>query len=119
MNVKKVICYISIFCVLLVNVFISIPDSVRANKLGRLCDELRVKLDNAEDTNRRLTETIGNCQSICDELGSSVDRSISTARDAIETIEQLRVQVQELESCLYGNSADYDYKYWDSYFGID
>lgn len=119
MNVKKIICYIAIFCVLLVNVFISIPDSVRANKLGKLCDELRVRIDNAEDTNRRLAETIERSQSICDELGCSVDRSISTARDAIETIEHLRVQVQELESCLYGNSADYDYKYWDSYFGID
>lgn len=100
-------------------VIFGIKGSVQHYNSGRLSDQLRIELDDATDTNRRLTEKIGQCKCIITDLRTTTETNITTARQAIEVLEELRVQVQELEDCLYGDSAGYDYSYWDSYLGID
>lgn len=81
----------------------------KSNESGRLCNQLRERIIDAENTNRGLAETIERSQSICGELEQSVDRNITTARAAVEVIEEVRVQVQCLEMELGG----FD---WDSYY---
>ena len=96
----------------------TIVNTVKSYQLGRLCNQFRERIADAENTNRRLAETVGKCQSICGELGDSVDRNIRTAREAVELIEEVRVQVQSLEMVTGDfNSNDY-YNYWDSVYGL-
>ena len=97
----------------------TIVSTVKSYQLGRLCNQFRERIVDAEDTNRRLAETVGKCQSICGELGDSVDRNIRTAREAVELIEEIRVQVQDLQNCINDSGASYDYEYWDSYLGLE
>lgn len=114
---EKVFYYIAviIIAILLVSTTVS---TIKSYKLGRLCDQLRERITDAEDTNRRLAETIGNCQSICGDLTDSVDRNIQTARDAIELIEEIRIQVQSLEMVTGDWNPDDYYSYWDSVYGL-
>ena len=97
----------------------TIVNTVKSYQLGRLCNQFRERIVDSEDTNRRLAETVGKCQSICGELGDSVDRNIRTAREAVELIEEIRVQVQDLQNCINDSGASYDYEYWDSYLGLE
>ena len=100
-------------------VIFGIKSTIQYHNSGRLSDQLRIELADATDTNRRLTETIGQCKCIVTELRTTTETNITNARQAIEVLEELRVQVQELEDCLYGDGASYDYNYWDSYLGLD
>ena len=97
----------------------TIVSTVKSYQLGRLCNQFRERITDAENTNRRLAETVGKCQSICGELGDSVDRNIRTAREAVELIEEIRVQVQNLQNCINDSGASYNYGYWDSYLGLE
>ena len=97
----------------------TIVSTVKSYQLGRLCNQFRERIADSEDTNRRLAETVGKCQSICGELGDSVDRNIRTAREAVELIEEVRIQVQDLQNCINDSGASYDYEYWDSYLGLE
>ena len=97
----------------------TIVSTVKSYQLGRLCNQFRERITYAENTNKRLAETVGKCQSICGELGDSVDRNIRTAREAVELIEEIRVQVQNLQNCINDSGASYDYEYWDSYLGLE
>ena len=90
----------------------------KLDQAGRLNDQLTERLSAATDTNRRLTETVEQCQFIVTELGSTTDRSIGTVREAVEVIEEVRVQVQSLEMELGGFNSDDYYSYWDSVFGL-
>ena len=114
---EKIIRWITI--VIIAVLFTStIVNTVKSYQLGRLCNQFRERIADAENTNRRLAETVGKCQSICGELGDSVDRNIRTAREAVELIEEIRVQVQNLEMVTGDfNSNDY-YNYWDSVYGL-
>ena len=107
---------IVIIAVLLTSTIIS---TVKSYQLGRLCSKYRERITDAEDTNRRLAETVGKCQSICGELGDSVDRNIRTAREAVELIEEVRIQVQSLEMVTGDFNPDDYYNYWDSVYGIE
>lgn len=107
---------IAIIAVLFTSTIVS---TIKSYQLGRLCNQFRERIVDAEDTNRRLAETVGKCQSICGELGDSVDRNIRTAREAVELIEEIRVQVQDLQNCINDSGASYDYEYWDSYLGLE
>jgi hypothetical protein len=91
----------------------------KSNESGRLCNQLRERIIDAENTNRGLAETIERSQSICGELGDSVDRNIRTAREAVELIEEIRVQVQSLEMVTGDFNPDDYYNYWDSVYGIE
>lgn len=113
------IMYIAIAAYLGISLIFGIKSSIQHYNSGRLSDQLRIELTDAADTNRRLTETIGQCRIIITELRTTTETNITTARQAIEVLEELRVQVQELEDCLQGDGAGYDYSYWDSYLGID
>ena len=106
---------IVIIAVLLTSTIIS---TVKSYQLGRLCNQFRERIADAENTNRRLAETVGKCQSICGELGDSVDRNIRTAREAVELIEEIRVQVQNLEMVTGDFNPDDYYNYWDSVYGL-
>ena len=67
-------------------------DTVRAAN-----DRLTEQLSYASDTNRRLTETVGNCRFIVTELGNASGRNVGTIREAIEIIEETREAVGALE----------------------
>ena len=107
---------IFIIAVLLIGTAVS---TVKSVQLGRLCSQLRERVADAEDTNRRLTETIGDCRTVCGELGESVSRNIRTAREAVELIEEIRIQVQSLQDSISGDNSGYNYEYWDEYFGLE
>lgn len=107
---------IVIIAVLLTSTIVS---TVKSYQLGRLCNQFRERIADAEDTNRRLAETVGKCQSICGELGDSVDRNIRTAREAVELIEEIRVQVQSLEMVTGDFNPDSYYLHYDSLYGIE
>lgn len=115
---EKIIRWITIviIAVLLTSTTVS---TIKSYQLGRLCNQFRERIADAENSNRRLAETVGKCQSICGELGDSVDRNIRTAREAVELIEEIRVQVQDLQNCINDSGASYDYEYWDSYLGLE
>ena len=114
---EKIIRWITI--VIIAVLFTStIVNTVKSYQLGRLCNQFRERIADAENTNRRLAETVGKCQSICGELGDSVDRNIRTAREAVELIEEVRVQVQNLEMVTGDFNPDDYYNYWDSVYGL-
>lgn len=119
MNVKTKTIIACIFTAILVSGIWAGVITKQSYESGRLCDKLRERILDAEDTNRRLAETVEQCQSICGDIGQSVDRSIRTARDAIEIIEELRVQVYSLEVVCGDFDWDSYYQYWDSYLGLE
>lgn len=82
----------------------------KLDKSGRLVDQLTERLSDATDTNRRLTETVEQCQFIVTELGSTTDRSIGTVREAIEVIEETReaVGALEVELGIWDSDSVYD-----------
>ena len=114
---EKIIRWI-IIVVIAVLLTSTIVSTVKSYQLGRLCNQFRERITDTENSNRRLAETVGKCQSVCEELGDSVDRNIRTAREAVELIEEVRIQVQNLQNCINDSGASYDYEYWDSYFGL-
>ena len=110
--------YIIIAAVLCIVLSGNIYNKVKSYRYRIVCDKLRERVTDTENTNRTLELTIEQCQSICRELGGSIDRNINSAREAIELIEQIRTQVYELENCLRGFSQSEYYSYWDNEFGI-
>ena len=116
---KKTIINVAFIILACFAVIFGFKSTVQYHNSGRLSDQLRIELADATDTNRRLTETIGQCKCIVTELRTTTETNITNARQAIEVLEELRIQIQDLEDCLYGDSAGYDYSYWDSYLGID
>ena len=98
-----------IIIVLVFNVFVlGIICSKKSDELGRLHNQYRERILDAKRTNNELGTAINECKLECSKLGESVGRNIQTARDAVETIEQVRVQVQYIESII-GNID------WDNY----
>ena len=71
--------------------------SEQLDESGRIVDQLTERLSDATDTNRRLAETVEQCQFLVAELGDTTDRSIRTVSDAINLIEEIRTEVQSLE----------------------
>lgn len=82
----------------------------KLDQAGRLNDQLTERLSDATDTNRRLAETVEQCQFIVTELGSTTDRSIGTVREAIEVIEETReaVGALEVELGIWDSDSVYD-----------
>ena len=82
----------------------------KLDKTGRLVNQLTERLSDATDTNRRLTETVEQCQFIVTELGNTTDRNIGTVKDAIEIIEETReaVGALEVELGLWDSDSVYD-----------
>ena len=111
-----------IICVLLLFTGIFCTGTVyfarKSDEAGRLCNQLRERIIDSENTNRKLAETIERSQSVCRDLESSIGRNITTAKEAVEVIEEVRVQVQSLEVELGNFDSDSYYSYWDSVFGL-
>ena len=82
----------------------------KLDKAGRLVNQLTERLSDATDTNRRLTETVEQCQFIVTELGSTTDRNIGTVCEAIEVIEETReaVGALEVELGIWDSDSIYD-----------
>ena len=87
----------------------------KLDQAGRLNDQLTERLSDATDTNRRLAETVEQCQFIVTELGSTTDRNIGTVREAIEIIEETREAVGALEVELGIWDSDSVYERIDNY----
>ena len=90
----------------------------KSDEAGRLCNQLRERVIDSENTNRKLAETIERSQSVCRDLESSIDRNITTAKEAVEVIEEVRVQVQSLEMELGDFNPNNYYNYCDDVFGL-
>jgi len=86
-----------IICLVILLVGTHLYYSEQLDKLGTVNDQLTERLSDATDTNRRLAETVEQCQFLVAELGDTTDRSIGTVSDAINLIEEIRTQVQSLE----------------------
>ena len=82
----------------------------KLDEAGRLNDQLTERLSDATDTNRRLAETVEQCQFIVTELGSTTDRNIGTVREAVEVIEETReaVGALEVELGIWDSDSVYD-----------
>ena len=82
----------------------------KLDQAGRLNDQLTERLSAATDTNRRLAETVEQCQFIVTELGNTTDRNIGTVREAIEAIEETReaVGALEVELGIWDSDSVYD-----------
>ena len=82
----------------------------KLDEVGRLNDQLTERLSDATDTNRRLTETVEQCQFIVTELGNKTDRNIGTVREAVEVIEETReaVGALEVELGIWDSDSVYD-----------
>lgn len=82
----------------------------KLDEAGRLNDQLTERLSAATDTNRRLAETVEQCQFIVTELGNTTDRSIGTVREAVEVIEETReaVGALEVELGIWDSDSVYD-----------
>ena len=82
----------------------------KLDEAGRLNDQLTERLSAATDTNRRLAETVEQCQFIVTELGSTTDRNIGTVREAVEVIEETReaVGALEVELGIWDSDSVYD-----------
>lgn len=82
----------------------------KLDQAGRLNDQLTERLSDATDTNRRLAETVEQCQFIVTELGSTTDRNIGTVREAVEVIEETReaVGALEVELGIWDSDSVYD-----------
>lgn len=91
-------------------VIFGIKGSVQHYNSGRLSDQLRIELNDAADTNRRLTETIEQCKCIITELRTTTETNITTARQAIEVLEETREAVGALEAelGLWDSDSIYD-----------
>ena len=82
----------------------------KLDEAGRLNDQLTERLSAATDTNRRLAETVEQCQFIVTELGNTTDRNIGTVREAVEVIEETReaVGALEVELGIWDSDSVYD-----------
>ena len=89
--------------------------SEQLDKLGTVNDQLTERLSDATDTNRRLAETVEQCQFLVTELGDTTDRSIRTVSDAINLIEEIRTEVQSLELELGTWDSDGYYDWLDDW----
>lgn len=104
-----------IICLVVMLVGTHLYYSEQLDKLGTVNDQLTERLSDATDTNRRLTETVEQCQFIVTELGDTTDRSIGTVSDAINIIEETREAVGALEAQLGLWDSDSYYDWLDSW----
>ena len=98
---------------------LSVYSSVKSNQLRTANDRLTEQLNRTTDTCTRLTETIGECQSICRQLDESSRRDISDIRTAIEIIEETREAVGAMEVALGLFDSDGYYTWLDNYLRSD
>lgn len=114
MNEKKSIIFGIIFLFVLITSGIWVGNSTRElNQTRRQLDTVRKQLAESTDTNRQLTERIGNCKSIVGELEQTTARDITSVRECIEILEEIRVEIESLEVELGIYSTD------DAYNRID
>ena len=113
---KNIIFIIAIaFCIILSG---NVYNSIQSYKYRRLCDQYREQLNKTTEANRKLADTIGECQSITGSIGELCNRNISSSQGIIEFTEELRAQVYDLENCIRSFSQFEYYNYWDNEFGI-
>ena len=119
MNEKKnVICIgiiIFMFALLLSASIDLFASSKQLDESRATNDRLTEQLNRATDTNRRLAETVEQCQFIVTELGNTTDRNIGTVREAVEVIEETREAVGALETELGLWDSDSVYERIDNY----
>ena len=115
---KKIINIIVSF-VFILFLFFFIRNTARAYRYRNLCDQYREQLTIAETTNRELNNRLISVQEVVGRLAETANANITDARSIIETVERLRVEIQELEDCIYGSdSIDSYYDWLDSELGL-
>ena len=112
---KHIVAIIVLTVFLFLSGALSVYSSVKSNQLRTANDRLTEQLNRTTDTCTRLTETIGECQSICRQLDESSRRDISDIRTAIEIIEETREAVGAMEVALGLFDSDGYYNWLDSY----
>ena len=115
---KKIINIIVSF-VFILFLFFFIRNTARAYRYRNLCDQYREQLTIAETTNRELNNRLISVQEVVGRLAETANANITDARSIIETVERLRVEIQELEDCIYGyDTLDSYYDWLDSELGL-
>lgn len=89
--------------------------TIKSNNYRRQLDTAREQLTRAEDTNRELTDKIGQCRFIVKDLAESTDRNIEDVRGIIDLVEEVRVQVYNLEMVIDNSSSDDVYNRIDNW----
>lgn len=89
--------------------------TIKSNNYRRQLDTAREQLTRAEDTNRELTDKIGQCRFIVKDLAESTDRNIEDVRGIIDLVEEVRVQVYNLEMVIDNSSSDDVYSRIDNW----
>lgn len=112
---KHIVAIVILTVFLFLSGALSVYSSVKSNQLRTANDRLTEQLNRTTDTCTRLTETIGECQSICRQLDESSRRDISDIRTAIEIIEETREAVGAMEVALGLFDSDGYYTWLDSY----
>lgn len=112
---KHIVIIVILAVFLLFSGAISVYSSIKSNQLRAANDRLTEQVNRATDTCARLTETIGECQSICRQLDESGRRDITDIGDAIEIIEETREAVGAMEVALGLFDSDGYYNWLDSY----
>lgn len=111
--------YIIIICILAFLLLfcgaLSVFSTVQYNQARADNDRLTERVNRTTDTCTRLTETIGECQSICRQLDESSRRDISDIRDAIEIIEETRYYIACLSYYIDSGSSDELYNRTDDW----
>lgn len=114
-NNKHIVAIVILTVFLFLSGALSVYSSVKSNQLRTANDRLTEQLNRTTDTCTRLTETIGECQSICRQLDESSRRDISDIRTAIEIIEETREAVGAMEVALGLFDSDGYYTWLDNY----
>lgn len=108
-----------IICLVVLLVGTHLYYSEQLDESGRIVDQLTERLSDATDTNRRLTETVEQCQFLVTGLKDTTDRSIRTVSDAIGLIEETREAVGALEAQLGLWDSDSYYDWLDSWLSSE
>jgi hypothetical protein len=108
-----------IICLVILLVGTKVYYSEQLDESGRINDQLTERLSDATDTNRRLTETVEQCQFIVTGIKDTTDRSIRTVSDAINIIEETREAVGALEAQLGLWDSDSYYDWLDSWLSSE
>lgn len=116
---KHIVAIVILTVFLFLSGALSVYSSVKSNQLRTANDRLTEQLNRTTDTCTRLTETIGECQSICRQLDESSRRDISDIRTAIEIIEETREAVGAMEVALGLFDSDGYYTWLDNYLRSD
>ena len=115
---KKIINGITVIFILCLFLYSTVCTR-KLNEARGLYNQYQQRCIEAERICDELNDRLGRIQEVVGKISEGTKRTVKNARDAAETVENLRVQIQELEDCIYGSGASDSYYDWlDSELGL-